>query len=231
MKTINDIKILFEDEFVIVCRKPAGVSSQVERSFNVDMESFLKNHLASTGKKTTLHVIHRLDKPVSGILVYAKTAEAAATLSAEFAKHGTIVKKYYAIVFGSFDESFGSYTDYLQKSPTSNTSRVVEPSALDAKQSHLDYKVLKTDTFNGHLLSLVDITLDTGRHHQIRVQFSHHNHPVWGDIKYNPNFDRNDRKYGLALSAYSLTFIHPITKKEMTFEAIPENSIFKTFLG
>lgn len=210
------LNILYEDKYIIVCKKPAGVSSQTERGFDPDMVSILMNHLHETGvEQPYVGVIHRLDKPVSGVMVYAKTKAAAACLSKELAEH-SFSKKYYAIVMedGVSDQDTndiggimkkigkqGTLENYLLHDTKSNSSSVVSSKSnssavatgasnhsslpADAKLAKLNYTLLNQTTIEGVSLALLDIELLTGRHHQIRVQLSHVGCPILGDMKYN----------------------------------------------
>lgn len=221
--------ILFEDEAIIVCVKPSGIASQSAKSFQPDMTDLLRQHIvAATGKKgeSYIGVIHRLDQPVGGVMVYAKTPAAAAFLSRQTAEH-SMCKKYYAVLFGIMPDTQGTLTDFLAKDAKTNTSSVVPEAAKDAKKAVLDYKILDTISRNGMDLSLADITLHTGRHHQIRVQFANTGCPLLDDNKYNKK--QTQRISSLGLFSYSLTFIHPLTKKEVSFGFAPDYAPFTWF--
>ncbi len=242
------LNILYEDNYIIVCQKPAGVSSQTERGFNPDMVSILMNHLHQAGvEKPYVGVIHRLDKPVSGVMVYAKTKEAAASLSRELAEH-SFSKRYYAIVMDNkpsindtssnankfpqkLDEQ-GTLENYLLHDVKSNSSKVVDYNTdKNAKLAKLNYSIINQKTVEGIDLALLDIELLTGRHHQIRVQLSHAGYPILGDMKYNKNssdkLPYKLKKAGLALCAYNLQFKHPKTGELMNFTALPEGKIWE----
>jgi len=225
-------KVLFEDENIIVCHKPAGVSSQTERGFDPDMVSILMNYQHEKGiENPYVGVIHRLDKPVSGVMVYAKTKTAAAFLSKELAtKHFN--KKYYAIVMDNnlsikdTLENTGTLKNWLVHDVKTNSSFVAKNENKDAKEAILNYEILGTATVEGINLALLDIELLTGRHHQIRVQLSHAGYPILGDKKYNDKMPEKIpyklKKTGLALCAYNLSFKHPITKEIMEFSLEPD---------
>ncbi len=227
-----NINILYEDNHIIVCKKPAGVSSQTERGFAPDMVSILMNHLHEVGTENPyIAIIHRLDKPVSGVMVYAKTKEAAAILSKDLAKH-SFSKKYYAIVMDNTSIALsGSLENYLLHDVRSNTSIVADSSSKDAKLAILNYKLINRTIIEGIPLALLDIELLTGRHHQIRVQLSHTGCPILGDTKYNKMLPEKIpykiKKTGLALCAYSLSFTHPVTGDLMEFTDIPKENIWK----
>ena len=172
-------EIIYEDKDIIVCHKPAGVPTQSSRIGTKDMVSILKNHLIkNTAKKTAsrepyLAVIHRLDQPVEGLLVFAKTPAAAKELSRQLTTSG-FGKYYRAQALGIFEHNEGTLEDYLVKDGRTNTSRVCKENVPDAKYARLHYKVIHTDTLpSGEPFSQLEIYLDTGRHHQIRVQFAH----------------------------------------------------------
>lgn len=199
--------ILFEDQHIIVCKKEAGVPVQTGRMSQMDMESALKNYLSAKnkdGKIPYLAVIHRLDQPVRGVLVFAKTPFAAKNLNAQVTNHG-MGKYYLAEVDGIIPKEQDTLEDYLLKDARTNTSKVVRSGTPNSKKAVLHYKKRDEHT--------VEIELVTGRHHQIRVQLSHAGMPLKGDMKYN-----KEAKPGvLGLCAYHLVFKHPKTGKEMGF--------------
>ena len=217
-----EIRILFEDEQIIVCEKPAGVAVQTKRLGQADMESLLKNRRAGKGELPYIGVVHRLDQPVSGVMVFAKTKEAAAALSRQIAS-GLADKFYYAVTDGVPEAGKGQFTDYLLRDGRTNTSAVVESSTPGAKRAELSYEVLEQK--NGR--AVLRIQLGTGRHHQIRVQFSGHGTPLYGDGKYGNN-EKAVRK-SLALCACHLRFKHPATGKIMDFQIKPDTGAFKLF--
>lgn len=205
------LKILYEDQEILVVEKPAGMESQASRKLEPDMVSEIKKYRSryetgqlSTKKSTNLSpgpvdsyvgVIHRLDKPVSGVMVYAKTKKAAASLSQQV-QDGRMKKVYHAVVCGKPVDNVGNYVDFLLREGKTNFSTVVEKGTKDAKRAELRYRVLKTlpvEYGAGESVmeeacrrSLVEIELLTGRNHQIRVQFAAHGTPLWGDARYNP---------------------------------------------
>ena len=269
------LNILYEDEAVLVVWKPVGMESQSGHGFDADMVSEIRRYL-STGKPVDNHklstksvepyvgVIHRLDKPVSGVMVYAKTKRAAAALSEQVQSH-KMKKIYTAVVHGRPVNMVDNYVDYMVKTPDGNYSQVVDKGITGAKKAELSYEVLKTIDgeaagMPGKELSLVRVALKTGRHHQIRVQMAHHGTPLYGDMKYGvpvgtakldmkENADQGTMKAAgnrnmpgirtagnmgsgresIALCASSLTFFHPVTKKEMTFEIEPVGGAFQLF--
>lgn len=232
----NLMNILFEDKDILVVEKPAGVPVETRRIGQADMVSLLKNHLAQKqpGKPPYLGMIHRLDQPVQGVMVFAKTPAAAKDLSSQLS-NGSMQKIYRAVVNGALPKS-GELTDYLLKDGRTNTSRIVPKGTKDAKLSKLTYQCLghlsaeelSPDVSSPAGLSLAEIHLLTGRHHQIRVQMSGAGFPLYGDQKYNPT---SPHKHGehVALCAFQLTFRHPATKKALTFSCMPAGEIFKKF--
>ena len=216
-----DIKtlIIYEDRHIIVCHKPAGMPVQSARIGTADMVSLLKNHLASSARNTGaskppyLAVIHRLDQPVEGILVFAKSPAAARDLNRQLTSSG-FSKYYRATVVGVPDPAEGTLEDYMVKDGRTHTSRICDKNTPGAKSARLHYRVEKIYRDSDPATSLVKIKLDTGRHHQIRVQMSHTGCPLAGDRKYG------DQKSAgpLRLRAYRLEFKHPATQKDMVFE-------------
>lgn len=215
---MNKLTILFEDKHILVCIKPAGTPVQTKSFGTMDMESLLKNHLAAANpaqKPPFLGVIHRLDQPVSGILVFGKTKEATSKLNAQMQKDG-FNKYYQAVLCGKLTPEKGTLVNYLVKDGRTNTSRICEKGVKDAKLSELSYETICTS--GDKTLSVVKIKLKTGRHHQIRVQMSGAGTPLWGDNKYNPEFANKRGYFPIALCAYKLEFNHPVTNKPLSFE-------------
>ena len=223
--------ILYEDKDILVCHKPAGVAVQSARFGMADMESSFKNHLAlkTPGKMPYLGIIHRLDQPVEGVLVFAKTPKAAAELNRQIASK-TVTKEYLAVTAQMPEEKQGHLEDYLKKDNRTNSSSVVTPKTPGAKKASLDYSIqeeIKDErTVTGKRI-LVKIILDTGRHHQIRVQLSHEGLPLLGDRKYNPSGEKGT---SLGLCSSCLEFKHPRTGKMMKFETEPQGSAFLDFV-
>lgn len=221
-----DVKILYEDVQIIVCVKPAGMASQAERSSAMDLVSWLKNYIggqkrAVGGQKNYIGVVHRLDKPVGGVMVYAKTPKAASELSRQFSAHDT-EKTYLAVLTGRLPETSGVLENRLERDGRTNTSSVVD---TGGKQARLEYRVLAER--DGR--SLVEVRLYTGRHHQIRVQMAYAGAGIYGDMKYNReatekwNRERETPtgSKGLGLFSCGLIFSHPATGKRMKFKVLP----------
>lgn len=220
-----NLTILYEDDCIIVCYKPAGVATQTKRLGQADMESMLKNYRASKGEPPYIGVIHRLDQPVSGVMVFAKTKEAAADLSRQV-QTKLADKFYYAMTDGVLDKPRGSLEDYLLRDGRTNTSKVVSRSTEGAKLARLEYEVIESNRVN----AVLRIKLDTGRHHQIRVQLSNAGTPIVGDTKYNFREVIGKEGRNLALCAYKIGFRHPLTHKKMEMQIEPPYHIKTTKL-
>lgn len=216
--TMNPIEemIVFEDEELIVCRKPAGFPVQSKRIGSMDMESALKTYMVQKGKTPYVAVVHRLDQPVQGLLVFAKNQESAANLSRQM-QQGKFEKRYLAYVAGHPKKEKDWLVDELEKDGRTNCSRVVSHKTPRSKQAKLSYKKI-CETTEG---SLLEIQLETGRHHQIRVQLAHAGMPIFGDAKYNQNMTEGETTQDISLCAYKLSFFHPRTKKKMEFQIRP----------
>ena len=245
------LKVLYEDDHIIVVWKPVGLESQSSRGFGADMVSEIKRHIHKLSPKAGepyVGVIHRLDKPVSGVMVYAKEKKAAAALSRQVAE-GKMQKKYLAVLCGKIVHNVDNFVDYLLKDEKNNLSKIVDKGITGSKRAELrvyPWEMIVDETYGP--LTLAEVELMTGRHHQIRVQMSGHNLPLWGDNKYNPMFGgeteqepgcssnpaapnspRPRVRVNVALAAWHLTFTHPVTGKKMTFEHLPDALIFRRF--
>lgn len=210
---MSNLEILYEDNHIIVVVKPNNILSQSDNTNDTDMLTIIKSYLKEKYNKpgnVYLGLVHRLDRPVSGVMVFAKTSKAASRLSKQVSEH-IFKKTYLAIVRNCNIEDNGVYEDYLVKLDN-NSSKVVDSNK--GKHCKLMYTTLER---NKELNSaLVKINLETGRHHQIRVQFSHHGHTLYGDQRYGIQDNKQ-----IALHAYRLEFIHPVTKEEMIFISNP----------
>lgn len=215
---MQDLKVIYEDNHIIVVEKKPNIPSQGDKTNDIDMLTIVKQYIKEKYNKpgeVYLGLIHRLDRPVGGVMVFAKTSKAAARLS-EQVRNKIFKKKYLTIVDGKMEKEKDSLEDYLLKNEKNNLSKVVNEKIKNAKQAKLDYEVL---TYNDEInLSVLKIDLHTGRHHQIRVQLSSRGHSIYGDQKYGTR----GRGKQIALWAYSLTILHPIGKEEMTFISVPE---------
>lgn len=249
------LTVQYEDRDLIVVEKPSGMESQSSRGFEPDVVSLIQNHLARTGENSGkistnlstnwgklstkqvqnsqppyVAVIHRLDRPVSGVMVYAKTKKAAAALSSQV-RDGRMEKIYYAVVCGKPVDPVSNYVDYLRKDGKTNRTEIVDKGTEGGKRAELEYEVVETVTEGGGPgeLSLIRIRLLTGRHHQIRVQFAGHGTPLWGDNRYNPDFASGNCKGSIALCAAGLSFTHPFSGKKMGFWMEPRGEAFSWF--
>ena len=215
---MQNLKILFEDNHIIVVEKKPNIPSQADKTEDEDMLIIVKQYIKEKYNKpgnVYLGLVHRLDRPVGGVMIFAKTSKAAARLS-EQVRSKVFKKKYLAVVDGKIEEQVGTLENYLYKDERLNMSRVVSKDKKNAKLAKLDYKVLKYNEIKN--LSLLEINLHTGRHHQIRVQLANFGHSIFGDQKYG---NRGQGKQ-IALWAYELTIEHPITKEKITFKDLPE---------
>lgn len=209
-KAVNKLRVLYEDNHVIVVVKEKNVLSQADNTHDIDMLTIIKKYLKEKYNKpgnVYLGLVHRLDRPVSGIMVFAKTSKAASRLSDQVRKK-EIKKTYMAVVKGIIKKNEDTFVDYLLKLDNGNT---IVTTKEKGKESVLTYKVLKRNYEKNE--TLVSINLKTGRHHQIRVQFASRGYPLCGDQRYG----KSD-KTQIALCAYKLEFIHPTTKQLMKFE-------------
>lgn len=222
-------QIVYEDEAVLVIRKPAGLATESAGIGQKDVVSELKNYVAkkNPGKMPYLGVVHRLDQPVEGLLVFAKTKKAAENLTAQLGK-GTLKKEYLAVVCGKVPENTGRLVDYLAKEK--GMAVVKDAADAQAKKAVLTY-TKKAETEE---LTLLAVQIETGRFHQIRAQLSHAGFPILGDEKYgseeSKELSREKKIRFTALCAASLSFRHPVTGKTMAFTQAPQNPAFAEFV-
>ena len=191
--------ILYEDKEILVCRKPAGMPVQAAGIGTMDMESALKNYLAQ-------RIAGSLSKQIMA---------------------GGAGKYYLAVVEGKPERSEGTLTDYLKKNGRANMSQAVPENTPGAKKAVLHYRILDQKEINGKVRTLLRIRLETGRHHQIRVQLSHAGYPLLGDRKYNPSGEKGK---SLGLCSCGLEFKHPKTGRLMKFETEPQGTAFLDFV-
>ena len=214
MKSLN---VLYEDNHIIVVVKPFNVLSQGDStgdpSIMDDVKDYIKKKYHKLGN-VYLGLVHRLDRPVGGIMVFARSSKAASRLTKAFSEH-SIVKKYLAIVHGKLDGS-GEWIDYIEKGKDGNSFI-----SKNGKEAILDYEVLGYNSLKN--CSLVSISLKTGRHHQIRVQFASRGHALLGDQRYG-ELDNTQ----IALYSYYLSFTHPVTKEVLEFKHFPEKKGYWT---
>lgn len=215
---MKQLKVLYEDNHIIVVEKPPNIPSQGDKTNDENMLDIIKGYIKEKYNKpgnVYVGLVHRLDRPVGGVMVFAKTSKAASRLS-EQVRNKIFKKEYLAIVDGKLENKLGTLEDYLLKNEKNNMSKVVPENTKNAKYAKLDYEVLKYDSDIN--LSVLKVLLHTGRHHQIRVQLANCGHSICGDQKYGTR----GRGKQISLWAYSLTIVHPITKEEMKFEDVPE---------
>ena len=207
---MNKLNVLYEDNHIIVVEKPINMLSQGDATKDIDLLTVVKKYVKEKYNKpgnVYIGLVHRLDRPVGGVMVFARSSKAAARLSKQIKEH-QIEKKYLAVVTGKLEKS-GVLEDYLEKLPTGNT--IVSKTG---KLAILKYEVIDYNEKTNH--SLVKIELKTGRHHQIRVQFASRGHYLCGDQRYG-KVDNTQ----LALFSNELSFYHPISKEKMTFTLSP----------
>ncbi len=226
------MQIIQEDKNFIVVYKEAGLASQTAKLGEKDLLSEVKNYLVQRGAKNDpyLAIINRLDQPVEGLVLLARNKKAAAQLSAEL-NENKIEKSYLAIVHGELKDRSGQLIDYVTKSKTTNLSEVVSDKNKDAKRAELIYNTVCS--YDGN--TLVEIRLLTGRHHQIRVQFSHLGYPLLGDKKYGTEksitYVREHNIRMVALCAYKLSFYYPGTEKLLTYQIEPHHTLIQKMRG
>lgn len=215
LNLMNNINILYEDNHILVAVKPCNVLSQADATGDKDFLTILKEYIKVKYNKpgnVYLGLVHRLDRPVGGVMVFAKSSKAASRLTEMFKKHD-FKKKYLAVVNGKLNNESGTFKDYLLKKDDGNT---IVTTKDKGKEAILNYKVLSYNSSNNY--SLVEIELLTGRHHQIRVQFASRGHSLYGDQRYG----KMDNKQ-IALWAYNLCFVHPVKKEMLSFKCLPSN--------
>jgi 23S rRNA pseudouridine1911/1915/1917 synthase len=216
------VSILYEDNHLLVVEKPVNMPTQGDTSGDMDLLTLLKNDLKIRYQKpgnVYLGLVHRLDRPVGGVMVFAKTSKAASRLSQQVRNHD-LKRIYLAVVHGTPKPSKGRLEHYLKKDRASNIVHVVKASDKDGKQAILEYSVLEIGKGNKPL-SLAEVELLTGRSHQIRVQLSAIGHPLFGDQKYGAKVNKPGQQ--IALWAHQIRFIHPTKKEELVFTSNPPN--------
>lgn len=214
----NNLEVLYEDNHIIVVVKPINILSQSDNTKDIDMLNIIKNYIKEKYNKpgnVYLGLVHRLDRPTGGVMVFARTSKSASRLSKQI-KEGSLKKTYLAVV-PNFNLKKGTFIDYLEKDKNNNS---IIASKEKGKYAKLNFETITKKNNN----ALVKIDLLTGRHHQIRVQFSSRGYPLYGDQRYG----KMDKKQ-LALFAYKLEFIHPVTKEKMVFKKEPNYGVFLDF--
>ena len=223
----QDLQILYEDNHIIVVVKKPGIPVQADKSGDIDMLTIIKSYLKEKYQKpgnVYLGLVHRLDRMVGGVMVFAKTSKAASRIS-EYIRQKNVKKRYLAIVNGKMDinEKKIVLENYLKKNERLNMSKVVDENTKGAKLASLNYRVLENFKYENKEYSLVDINLHTGRHHQIRVQFASINHPLYGDIKYGQKINKVGQNLGLW--SYYLSFFHPTKDEYLEFSLKPHEAL------
>ncbi|TYQ16201.1 UNVERIFIED_CONTAM: 23S rRNA pseudouridine1911/1915/1917 synthase [Acetivibrio alkalicellulosi] len=209
------VKIIYEDNHILVVEKPINVPVQRDETNDVDILSHLKEYIKERYNKpgnVYLGLVHRLDRPVGGIMVFARTSKAASRLSDAIRKR-EFYKRYLAVVHGILKDKSGKMNDYILKDSSTNIVSIVSSDTIGAKQAILEYSVLDTN----ENFTLVEVNLLTGRPHQIRVQFSNSGHPLYGDQKYGRKKNRPGQQ--IALWSKEISFIHPTTREYVKFES------------
>ena len=209
------MKILYEDKYLIVCEKPIGVESQLSSAGKPDMITLLSEYRKEKGEDSYVGLVHRLDRPTGGVMVFAKTSKAASRLSEQM-KNGDFDKTYFAVVCGRPREQKAKIISFLKKDEKTNTAMIVPQSTTGAKRAELDYEMLEYDSESDR--ALVKVKLYSGRGHQIRVQLKSIKCPIYGDQKYG---GESMPKVMLHLFAAELCFLHPTTKQKMIFRVYP----------
>lgn len=229
---MDKLHVVYEDNHVIVVIKPVGIPSQADKSEDLDMVTIVKQYIKEKYDKpgeVYLGLVHRLDRMVGGLMVFAKTSKAASRLS-EYIRNREFKKKYIAIVNGRLEGS-ATLHNYLIKDERTNMSKVADERVNGAKEAILDYTAMNNFEYNGKEYTFVEINLKTGRHHQIRVQFAQISHPLYGDIKYGQKINKVGQNLGLF--AYYLSFYHPTKDEYLEFKFMPkeilsiENDLYK----
>lgn len=225
----NKLKILYEDNHIIVVVKDPKIPVQQDKTGDLDLLTIVKSYIKEKYNKpgnVYLGLVHRLDRMVGGVIVFAKTSKAASRLS-EYIRNREVKKKYLAVVNGSLPVSneYVQVEDYLLKNERINMSKVVNKDTKNAKLAVLEYKVIKNFIYNNKPYSLVNINLKTGRHHQIRLQFANMGNPLYGDIKYGQKINKVGQN--LALFSYYIEFYHPTKDEILKFEYLPNSKVDK----
>lgn len=209
------IEVLYEDNHIIVVMKPPNMPVQKDSSGDLDMQTALKAYIKEKYNKpgnVYLGIVHRLDRPVGGVMVFARTSKAASRLSDSIAKRET-EKKYYAVTQSKLYEQKGELSNYIAKDKKTGNAKIVGKNAEGAKEAALEYRLKEAK--NGFYL--YDISLITGRHHQIRAQLANAGAPIWGDQRYAFKLYKPGQQ--IALFAYSISFVHPVKKELVNFKA------------
>jgi len=221
-----NIEVLYEDNHILVVNKPNNMLVQPDPTGDLALEDLAKQYIKVHYNKpgaVFLNAVHRIDRPVSGVVVFARTSKALSRLNEQF-RSKEVIKTYWAIVKEKPKELSATVTDYIRRDAKKNKSFVCPQDARDAKRASLSYKLIaSSDNYN-----LLEIDLHTGRHHQIRCQLAHLGCPIKGDLKYGAA--RSNKDGGISLHARSIEFTHPVTKERLTITApTPQDSLWSAF--
>ena len=221
--TKENLDILFEDNHLIIINKKVGDLVQGDKTKDLPLNEIVKAYIADKYNKpgkVFLGVIHRLDRPTSGIVMFAKTSKALERMN-KMLREKTIIKTYWSLVEGKVNQPSGTLKHFLKKNPKNNKSTAFIKENTDTKKAVLHYKTLVAlDNY-----SLMEINLETGRHHQIRCQLSVTGYPIKGDLKYGSK--RSNKDGGIYLHAKKIEFLHPVKKEELVVEApLPNDSLW-----
>ncbi len=222
---MENIKILYEDEFIICVEKKPNILSQGNENTK-SLSDDLRLYLLNKGENSYVGTVHRLDKLTSGVVMYSKNEKTTPLLCEMFQK-GEIDKTYFAIVEGKPETDKGEFSDLLYYDRTKNKSFVVKRERKGVKKALLSFETLSQSTIENREVSLVKISLMTGRTHQIRVQFSSRKMPIVGDRRYGSKIKTD----GIMLYCTGLSFVHPVTHKNIEIKSIPTNGYFEIFGG
>lgn len=219
------MNILFEDNHLIIVNKKAGDIVQGDKTGDVPLCQKLKDFIKERDHKpgnVFLGVVHRLDRPVSGVCLFAKTSKALSRMNTLFAQHKQVTKTYWAICTHVPKPTEGTLVHWLTRDERRNVARAYEREVANSKRAHLDYRlVAQSDRY-----CLLEVDLHTGRHHQIRCQLAKVGCPIKGDLKYGA--PRSNPDGGISLHARRLTFIHPVTHEQISIEAsVPKDALWQ----
>lgn len=217
--------VLYEDNHIIAVSKTCNEIVQGDKTGDTPLSEIVKQYIKVKYNKpgeVFLGVTHRLDRPTTGVVLFARTSKALARLNDMFKSHEQIRKTYWAIVQGQPQEPEGRLVHYLKKNEAQNKSYIVSQGTKEAKEAVLSYKTLAT----GDHYSLLEVNLETGRHHQIRCQLASIGCPIKGDLKYGAK--RSNPDGGICLHARQIAFVHPVSKQDIVITApVPEEKIWK----
>ena len=213
----NNLQVIFEDNHLIAINKRVGDIVQGDKTGDIPLSEIVKTYIKQKYNKpgeVFLGVIHRLDRPTSGIVIFARTSKALSRMNEMFSNRET-QKTYWAVVKNKPEKAADTLQHFIKRNEKNNTSKAHLKEVPDSKLAILDYQTIKT--LNNY--SVIEVNLHTGRHHQIRAQLSAINSPIKGDLKYG--FDRSNPDGGIHLHARKLVFVHPVSKENVTILANP----------